>query len=87
MMKDSGLSLLITQTSLSSKLAVTEHDQPGVQVLILDSADLAAEQVSNPDVAINEHNMAYITHLGIHGAAERCRRRARTPFHALPGYG
>ena len=60
MMKDSGLSLLITQASLSSKLAVTEHDQPGVQVLILDSADLAAEQVSNPDVAINEHNMAYI---------------------------
>ena len=60
MMKDSGLSLLITQASLSSKLAVTEHDQPGVQVLVLDSADLAAEQVSNPDIAINEHNMAYI---------------------------
>ncbi|WP_256376925.1 non-ribosomal peptide synthetase [Nitrosospira multiformis] len=56
MVKDSGMSLLLTEEKLLAKLG----SGFGVQALLLDSLDLAAESGSNPDIPLHEHNLAYI---------------------------
>jgi len=58
MVKDSGMSLLLTEEKLLAKLG----SGLGVRMLLLllDSLDLTAESSSNPDIPLHEHNLAYI---------------------------
>ncbi|MBN9134168.1 MAG: amino acid adenylation domain-containing protein, partial [Nitrosospira multiformis] len=56
MVKDSGMSLLLTEEKLLARLG----GGFGVQVLLLDSLDLMAESGSDPDIPLHEHNLAYI---------------------------
>ncbi|SEN51846.1 amino acid adenylation domain-containing protein, partial [Nitrosospira multiformis] len=56
MVKDSGMSLLLTEEKLLAKLG----SGFGVQALLLDSLDLTAEPCSDPDILLHEHNLAYI---------------------------
>jgi amino acid adenylation domain-containing protein len=56
MVEDSALSLLITQSKVLPKLGAIR----GVRTLALDQVDLGAEPYSNPEVSLDEHNLAYI---------------------------
>ena len=56
MMKDSALSLLITQSKVLAKLEFNS----AVPVLVMDTIELEAEPASNPAIAVHEHNLAYV---------------------------
>jgi amino acid adenylation domain-containing protein len=56
MMKDSALSLLITQSKVLAKLEFNS----AVPVLVRDTLELEAEPTSNPAIAVHEHNLAYV---------------------------
>ncbi|MBP9100681.1 MAG: amino acid adenylation domain-containing protein [Nitrosomonas sp.] len=55
MIKDSALSLLITQSRVLAKL---EFD--AVPKLVVDTIALEAESASNPQISVHEHNLAYV---------------------------
>ncbi|PXW80826.1 non-ribosomal peptide synthase protein (TIGR01720 family)/amino acid adenylation domain-containing protein, partial [Nitrosomonas sp. Nm84] len=56
MIKDSALSLLITQSKV---LAKCEFDA-AVPKLVVDAIELEAESARNPEISVHEHNLAYI---------------------------
>ncbi|SDY75283.1 amino acid adenylation domain-containing protein [Nitrosomonas sp. Nm33] len=56
MMKDSALSLLITQSRVRAKLQFNTT----VPVLVMDAIELEAEPASNPEMPVHEHNLAYV---------------------------
>jgi len=56
MIKDSALSLLITQSKV---LAKHEFDA-AVPKLVLDAIKLEAESARNPQISVHEHNLAYV---------------------------
>ncbi|CAH0352358.1 non-ribosomal peptide synthetase [Aquabacterium sp. CECT 9606] len=56
MVQDSGLSLLITQTSVLPKLKLPAH----VRVLTLDTLSLAGHPETNPDVPVGLRSLAYV---------------------------
>ena len=53
MLADSGISLLLTQSGL-------DLPQSAVPVLLLDTLDVSAEKVTNPDVMLSPENLAYV---------------------------
>lgn len=56
MTQDSGIALLLTQHELAPRFA----DQAGLQVLAMDTLDLAAESTDNPGVTVAGANLAYV---------------------------
>ncbi|SFI44374.1 amino acid adenylation domain-containing protein [Nitrosomonas sp. Nm34] len=58
MMKDSALSLLITQSKTLAKLQF--NATVPVPILVLDTIELEAEQMCNPEIPVHEHNLAYV---------------------------
>ncbi|WP_430231281.1 amino acid adenylation domain-containing protein, partial [Nitrosomonas communis] len=58
MMRDSALSLLITQSKTLAKLQF--NATVPVPILVLDTIELEAEQVCNPEIPVHEHNLAYV---------------------------
>ncbi|WP_148713627.1 non-ribosomal peptide synthetase [Chitinolyticbacter meiyuanensis] len=56
MAQDSGIALLLTQHELAPRFA----DQAGLQVLAMDTLDLAAESTDNPGVTVAGANLAYV---------------------------
>ncbi len=56
MIKDSGMSLLLTEEKLLRKLGSDVRVRP----LALDSLDVTAESSQNPNIPLHEHNLAYI---------------------------
>jgi len=56
MIQDSGIGLLLTQSSLSDRLPVPAS----VNTLCLDALDLSGYASSNPDVATDPENLAYV---------------------------
>ncbi|SDW36840.1 non-ribosomal peptide synthase/polyketide synthase [Nitrosomonas communis] len=56
MMKDSALSVLITQSKVLTKFQFNTT----VPVLVMDAIELEAEQVCNPEMPVHEHNLAYV---------------------------
>src|SRR5450830_673316 len=55
MVRDSGIKLLLTQSTVSDRLSSTSS----LQVLALDAVDLSAESAQNPDVILHGENLAY----------------------------
>ncbi|WP_218586349.1 non-ribosomal peptide synthetase [Pseudomonas sp. 43A] len=56
MVRDSGIKLLLTQSTVSGRLSSTTS----LQVLALDAVDLRAESVKNPNVAVHNENLGYV---------------------------
>ncbi|MDP1787400.1 amino acid adenylation domain-containing protein [Nitrosomonas sp.] len=56
MIKDSALSLLITQSRV---LAKREFDT-AVPKLVVDAIEIEAESARNPQISVHEHNLAYV---------------------------
>ncbi|SFO40854.1 non-ribosomal peptide synthetase [Nitrosospira briensis] len=56
MIKDSGMSLLLTEEKLLRKLGSDARVRP----LALDSLDVTDESSQNPSIPLHEHNLAYI---------------------------
>ncbi|USX18525.1 amino acid adenylation domain-containing protein [Oxalobacteraceae bacterium OTU3REALA1] len=56
MMQDSGIELLITQSSVRDSLPSSE----GLQMLELDTLDLSGAPEHNPQVAVHADNLAYV---------------------------
>ncbi|MER2513276.1 MAG: non-ribosomal peptide synthase/polyketide synthase [Nitrosomonas ureae] len=56
MIKDSALSLLITQSNVLPKFRF----DAAVPKLAMDAIELEAESVRNPEIPVHEHNLAYV---------------------------
>ncbi|UKI07932.1 MULTISPECIES: amino acid adenylation domain-containing protein [Variovorax] len=56
MAADSGLSLLLTQSSLQDRIA----DDAGIRVLAIDRIDLSGEPAHDPEVPLHAEHLAYV---------------------------